>query len=76
MAEQDAEAIDKMFRQSKAKLKEDARKAAKDAGASDDVANFFGSLTQPEIDTLTKTWDAMDRMGVKAKADGATVTFF
>lgn len=74
---QDALAIDKMFRQAGGTLKkENAKKAAKDAGASDQVAQFFDDLSQAEIDTLTKTWNKMDQLGVKAKADGATVTFF
>jgi hypothetical protein len=74
---QDALAIDKMFRQAGGTLKkENAKKAAKDAGASDQVAQFFDGLSQAEIDTVNKAWKKMDELGVKAKADGATVTFF
>lgn len=75
METNDAAALAAMF-QDKGKLRQDAKKAANDAGASDELAEFFGSLDDSEVETLTKTWDAMGRLGLKGKSDkGATVTF-
>ena len=75
MEKHDAAALAAMF-QDKAKLRQDPKKAAKDAGASDELAAFFGSLDGAEVDTLAKTWDELSRLGVKGKSDkGATVTF-
>ena len=75
MERHDAAALAAMF-QDKGKLRQDAKQAAKDAGASDELAEFFGSLDDAEVDTLAKTWDELSRLGVKGKSDkGATVTF-
>lgn len=75
MAKKDADALGKMF-QDPAGLRRDARKAARDAGGSDELADFFGSLDDSEIDTLSKAHDELSRLGVKGKSDGgSTVTF-
>jgi general stress protein 26 len=76
MAQQDAAILAQLFKaESKGKLKQDARRAVKDAGGSDELADFFHSLDDPQIETLFTTYEAMDRMGIKGKADGATVSF-
>lgn len=75
MAKKDADALAAMF-QDKGKLRQDAKKAAKDAGGSDEIAEFFGGLDDTEVETLVKTWDELGRLGLKGKSDGgATVTF-
>jgi hypothetical protein len=75
VAKDDADALAAMF-QDKAKLRQDAKQAAKDAGGSDEFAEFFGSLDDTEIDTLVKTHDELSQLGLKGKSDkGATVTF-
>jgi hypothetical protein len=71
---EDAAALAKMFTD-KGKLRESAKNAAKQAGASDELADFFGSLSDAEVETLIKTRDKMDALGLKGKSDGATVTF-
>lgn len=76
MAKKDAEKLANLFRpEARGKLKQDSKGAAKDAGGSDELADFFDSLSDQEIDTLTKTWDAMQRLDITGKADGATVSF-
>lgn len=71
----DVDALAAMF-QDKAKLRQDAKQAAKDAGGSDELAEFFGSLDETEIETLAKTHDKLSELGLKGKSDkGATVTF-
>jgi hypothetical protein len=75
VATKDTDALAAMF-QDKAKLRQDAKQAAKDAGGSDEFAEFFGSLDDTEIETLAKTHDELSRLGLKGKSDkGATVTF-
>ena len=71
---EDAAALEKMFTD-KGKLRQNAKGAAKQAGASDELAEFFGSLSETEVETLIKTRDKMDSLGLKGKSDGATVTF-
>lgn len=76
MAQSDAKVLAKLFREeAKAKLKQDRKGTVKDAGGSDELGDFFDGLSEQEIETLFKTWDAMDRMGLKGAADGATVSF-
>lgn len=76
MARPDAILLANLFRQeARGKLRENARSAVQDAGGSSELAEFFDSLSDQEIETLIKTWDAMDRMNIKGKADGATVSF-
>jgi hypothetical protein len=76
MAQQDAAVLAKLFKaEAKGKLKQDARSAVKEAGGSDDLADFFDRLDDQQIETLFTTYEAMDRMGIKGKADGATVSF-
>ena len=75
MAKKDADALAKMF-QDPSGLRRDPQKAVKDAGGSDELAEFFGSLDGGEIDTLSKAHDELSRLEVKGKSDGgATVTF-
>lgn len=75
MAKKDADAIAKLF-DDPTELRRDPHKAAKNAGGSDELAEFFGSLDSTEIDTLAKAHDELSRIGVRGKSDGgATVTF-
>lgn len=76
MAQNDAAILAKLFKaEAKGKLKQDARSAVKDAGGSDELATFFDSLDDQQIETLFMTYETMDRMGIKGKVDGATVSF-
>jgi hypothetical protein len=76
MAQRDAAILAKLFKaEAKGKLKQDARSAVKDAGGSDELADFFNSLDDQQIEALFMTYEAMDRMDIKGKADGATVSF-
>jgi hypothetical protein len=76
MAQQDKAVLAKLFKaEAKAKLKQNAKQTVQDAGGSPDLANFFDGLSDQEIETLFKTWNEMDRMGVKGTVDGATASF-
>jgi hypothetical protein len=74
VAQKDAAALAEMFK-NKGELRRDAKRAAKQAGASDELAEFFDGLSEPELDTLIKTWDKMDELDLKGKSGGATVSF-
>jgi hypothetical protein len=75
VAKKDADALDAMFAD-KGALRRDARKATKDAGGSDELADFFGSLNDAELDTLATTYEELGRLGLKGKTDsGGTATF-
>lgn len=76
MAQSDAKVLAKLFKaEAKGKLKKNARDAVKEAGGSDELAAFFDRLSDDQIETLFMTWQEMDRIGVKGKADDATVSF-
>jgi hypothetical protein len=76
MAQSDAKVLAKLFKaEAKGKLKQNARDAVKEAGGSDELAAFFDRLSDDQIETLFMTWQEMDRIGVKGKADDATVSF-
>jgi hypothetical protein len=76
MAQSDAKILAKLFRaEEKAKLKQNAKQTVQDAGGSDELGKFFDDLSDQEIETLFKTWNEMDRMGIKGTVDGATVSF-
>ena len=76
MAKSDAKVLAKLFKaEAKGKLKQNARGAVKDAGGSDELADFFDRLSDDQIETLFMTWQEMDRIGVTGKADDVTVSF-
>lgn len=76
MAQSDAKVLAKLFKaEAKDKLKQNARDAVSEAGGSEELAAFFDRLSDDQIETLFMTWQEMDRMGIKGKADDATVSF-
>ena len=75
MAKKDADALARVF-EDKGKLKQNPKQAAKDAGGSDEFAEFLGGLDDTEVETLAKAHDELGRLGMKGKSEsGATVTF-
>jgi hypothetical protein len=75
VAKKDADALARVF-EDKGKLKQNPKQAAKDAGGSDELAEFLGGLDDTEVETLAKAYDELGRLGLKGKSEsGATVTF-
>ena len=75
MAKKDADALGKMFGD-KQKLRQDAGQAARDAGGSDEFAEYFSSLSPETLNTLIEAEGELSRLGLKGKTDGgATATF-
>jgi hypothetical protein len=75
VAKKDADALAKLF-QDTGKLKQNPKQAAKDAGGSDEFAEFFGGLKATEVETLAKAHDELGKLDLKGKSEsGATVTF-
>lgn len=76
MAQQDKAVLAKLFKaEAKGKLKQNAKQTVQEAGGSAELATFFDGLSDQEIETLFKTWNEMDRMGIKGTVDGATASF-
>lgn len=76
MAHEDKAVLAKLFKaEAKGKLKQNAKQTVQEAGGSPELATFFDSLSDQEIETLFKTWNEMDRMGIKGTVDGATASF-
>lgn len=75
MAKKDADALGKMFGD-KHKLKQDAGRAAKDAGGSDELVDYFKNMPPEKLNTLMEAEQELSRMGLTGKTDtGATATF-